>query len=79
MHKAQGSSFHAGWAPGQLARECKAGVWLTAAASGSFVLQHGRTGEAFWHQALQLMGGDYAQLSKAMQHGYDADVMGLKL
>lgn len=36
--------------PGQLARECKAGVWLTAAASSSFVLQQGQDGEAMWHQ-----------------------------
>jgi putative AlgH/UPF0301 family transcriptional regulator len=66
---------YSGWAPGQLARECRAGVWLTAAAAGSFVLQHGKDGDAMWHQALELMGGEFAALSKAMKDGYDADVM----
>lgn len=40
-----------GRGPGQLARECRAGVWLTAAAAGSFVLQHGQDGDAMWHKA----------------------------
>lgn len=58
---------YSGWGPGQLARECKAGVWLTAAASGSFVLQHDKDGAAMWHQALELMGGEFAGLSQAMK------------
>lgn len=81
-------------------------MWLTAAASGSFVLQHGQDGASMWHQvcnaeplcivgvacarvlfnllgcirlrwqllqtsfdvqALELMGGEWSQLSQAMK------------
>ena len=47
---------YAGWGPGQLARECTSGVWLTAAASSALLLQQdpgvARTdsGRAMWHQ-----------------------------
>lgn len=31
--------------------------------------------QVLWHQALNLMGGDYAALSKAMEGGRDASIM----
>jgi len=54
---------YCGWAPGQLDREVKSGVWFTAAASRDVALQHVENGPSLWHQVLDLMGGDYAKLS----------------
>ena len=61
-------------------QECKSGVWFSAAASASFLLQQppgDPAGEVLWHEALGLMGGDYAALSKACQGGRDASIMDL--
>ena len=55
-------------------------MWFMAAASASFLLQQGPgvpDGEALWHEALSLMGGDYAALSKAMEGGRDDNIMDL--
>ena len=63
-----------------LLQECKSGVWFMAAASASFLLQQGpgdADGEELWHEALSLMGGDYAALSKAMEGGRDDNIMDL--
>lgn len=74
----------AGWGPGQLEEEVRRGVWFPAAASSAFVLQQQPPGqpaagvEAMWHQILQLMGGEYAELSAAMREAYRADIMELK-
>ena len=59
-------------------QECKSGVWFSAAASASFLLQQSPgdpEGEELWHQALGLMGGDYVALSNAMKGGRDASIM----
>ncbi|GAX79744.1 hypothetical protein CEUSTIGMA_g7185.t1 [Chlamydomonas eustigma] len=61
---------YAGWGPGQLQSECKRGVWFTAAGSPDLILQRPdgskrdpSSGKDYWHQVLQLMGGDYKKLS----------------
>eukprot|EP00879_Flechtneria_rotunda_P016517 GHRR01017286.1.p1 GENE.GHRR01017286.1~~GHRR01017286.1.p1 ORF type:complete len:227 (+),score=60.77 GHRR01017286.1:378-1058(+) len=55
---------YAGWAPGQLEEECKAGVWFCTAASPSLTLNPELTsGRAMWHAILQVMGGDHARVS----------------
>ena len=58
-------------------QECAAGVWFTAAASASFLLQQegSASGPELWHQALDMQGGDLAALSKAMKGEYDASIM----
>ncbi|PNH05041.1 hypothetical protein TSOC_008732 [Tetrabaena socialis] len=72
-------SAYAGWAAGQLAAECKRGVWFTAAASPKVVLQEValEEGADYWHKLLELMGGDYQGLSQAVKkhdsHDADAD------
>ena len=48
---------YSGWGPGQLQRECQAGVWLTAAASSSFVLQRDLEGDEMWHQVQRNLAG----------------------
>ena len=40
-------------------------MWLMAAASRNFVLQQNVDGADMWHQALDLMGGDFKELSSA--------------
>lgn len=71
---------YSGWAPGQLQREVDAGVWFTAAVGRGVVLQQagqgGAAGPAMWHQVLELMGGEYAQLSEAVKEEYRPDIMG---
>ena len=69
---------YAGWAPGQLEAECQQGVWFTAAAGKDLVLQRVTgTGQEMWHQVLELMGGEYADLSRAMRvSSQDAGVLG---
>ncbi|MEW5317256.1 MAG: hypothetical protein WDW38_008569 [Sanguina aurantia] len=59
---------YAGWGPGQLAQECRRGVWFVAATASSVVLAEptGGDGTDLWHTILGLMGGDYAQLSSAL-------------
>lgn len=55
-------------------------MWFTAAASASYLLQQGPSdpGEAaLWHEALVLMGGDYAALSRAMEGERDGSIMDL--
>ena len=61
-------------------QECKSGVWFSAAASAGFLLQQASgdpQGEVLWNQALDLMGGDYAALSKAWKGGRDDSIMDL--
>lgn len=59
---------YAGWGAGQLASECKAGVWFCAAASAALALsdeaEHGRE---LWHQVLEQMGGDYSRVSTVVR------------
>ncbi|CAD7701139.1 unnamed protein product [Ostreobium quekettii] len=81
---AQGKDFtwfmhHAGWGPGQLENECSSGVWFTAAAGRDLILQPRDGNDApadMWHEVLQLMGGEYSELSKVVQQPYRADIMG---
>jgi putative transcriptional regulator len=56
---------YAGWGPGQLESECRRGVWFTVAAAPSVIVSppSDSDGGDAWHAVLQLMGGDYAQLS----------------
>ncbi|KAG2442426.1 hypothetical protein HXX76_002512 [Chlamydomonas incerta] len=68
-------SAYAGWAPGQLAMECKRGVWFTAAASPKLLLkevEHGQ-GPSYWHELMTLLGGDYAELSRGLRKHDDLD------
>ena len=51
--------------------ECKAGVWFTAAASSDVILnQQNLAGRDMWHAILDLMGGDYASLSRNVKDAY---------
>ena len=63
---------YAGWGPGQLEAECQAGVWFTAAASSSVILNldQNLSGREMWHAILEMMGGDYALLSKSVKDAY---------
>ena len=62
---------YAGWGGGQLEAECAAGVWFTAAASSDVILNHQNlSGREMWHSILELMGGDYASLSKNVRDAY---------
>lgn len=62
---------YAGWAPGQLESECEQGVWFTAAAGRDVVLRPCEgDGRDMWHGVLELMGGDYADLSESVREGY---------
>eukprot|EP00899_Mesostigma_viride_P011503 jgi/Mesvir1/20353/Mv19939-RA.1 len=58
---------YAGWGPGQLEREIKAGVWHSAACSPSLILREAghEAGprDQLWKDILRLMGGEYAQMS----------------
>eukprot|EP00955_Chlamydomonas_euryale_P048394 353950-Chlamydomonas_euryale.AAC.7 len=56
---------YSGWGAGQLEGECRAGVWFTAAASPELIklLPKDSNGRDYWHQILQLMGGDHKVLS----------------
>ncbi|EIE23156.1 DUF179-domain-containing protein [Coccomyxa subellipsoidea C-169] len=72
---------YSGWGAGQLQRECASGVWFTAAASSALVLQQGcadsaDSGREMWHQVLNLIGGDLAELSKAQKGVFDPEIMG---
>ncbi len=63
--------MYAGWGPGQLEAECAAGVWFTAAASSDVILNsQNLSGKAMWHTILEMMGGDYAVLSKNVRDAY---------
>ncbi|GLI69796.1 hypothetical protein VaNZ11_014496 [Volvox africanus] len=69
-------SAYAGWGPGQVQMECKRGVWFTAAASPKVLLQEVEPGEGpkYWHKIMSMLGGDYAELSAAVQkHDDPAD------
>lgn len=60
---------YAGWGPGQLQRECEAGVWLLAAANAPLVLSGSSyRGVEMWHRVLDCMGGENAQLSQAIRN-----------
>ncbi|KAF6264861.1 hypothetical protein COO60DRAFT_1481158 [Scenedesmus sp. NREL 46B-D3] len=55
---------YAGWAPGQLEEECKAGVWFCTAASPALTLNAElNNGRSMWHAVLQVMNGDHARVS----------------
>ena len=64
---------YAGWGPGQLEEEVRRGVWIVAAASREVIMGRGGRGggvfqgDAAWHAVLQMMGGEYAGLSEAVQ------------
>jgi putative transcriptional regulator len=62
---------YSGWGPGQLQRECKAGVWFVAAASAGLVLdaEPAAAGPELWHQVLNTMGGPYQELSQLIKEG----------
>ena len=73
---------YAGWGPGQLEEEVRRGVWIVAAASREVIMGwKGRgvggdgvvQGDDAWHGVLQMMGGEYAGLSEAVQGG---DILG---
>ena len=77
---------YAGWGPGQLDEEVRRGVWIVAAASRDVIM--GRPegayntgvnevvqGDDAWHSVLQVMGGEYAALSEAVQEEYREDIM----
>ncbi|KAK9819916.1 hypothetical protein WJX72_003947 [[Myrmecia] bisecta] len=69
-------THYCGWGPGQLDKELEAGVWFAAAASPELILkQSGSTPDALWHEVLELMGGEHAQLSRSMKEEYRADIM----
>lgn len=75
---------YAGWGPGQLENEVKAGVWFVAAASpglvmstsgegvsseeGSFLV----TGKEAWHRVLKQMGGEYAAMSSKIKQSEES-------
>lgn len=62
---------YAGWGPGQLEAECQAGVWFTAAASSSVILNsQNLKGRDMWHAILDMMGGSYAGLSETLKASY---------
>ena len=46
-----------GWGPGQLESECTAGVWFTAAASASLVLDADAAGAELWHKVRAFQSG----------------------
>lgn len=70
----------AGWGPGQLQEEVARGVWVVASASKQLVLSASAagSGQELWNETLQMMGGDYAELSQAIQETYRADIMEFK-
>lgn len=71
---------YSGWGPGQLQREVDAGVWFTAAAGAGLVLnqqQQDSKGPSMWHQVLELMGGEFKNLSEATREEFRPDIMGL--
>ncbi len=61
---------YSGWGPGQLIRECRAGVWFCAAAGPSLVLAEEASGRQLWHKVLDSMGGDYAKVSEAVRKAF---------
>lgn len=63
---------YAGWGPGQLQRECRAGVWFTAAASPDLILQLPKesNGRDYWHtvRGMGVAGrGDDRQFGQILQ------------
>ncbi|GBF99958.1 hypothetical protein Rsub_12651 [Raphidocelis subcapitata] len=61
---------YSGWGPGQLQRECKAGVWYVASVSSQLALSEKlAAGAELWHEVLATMGGPYAELSQLVQDG----------
>lgn len=60
---------YAGWAPGQLQAEIKQGVWFTVAASKDLILHPSSftDGGRHWHAVMQKIGGEYKQLSEALE------------
>lgn len=61
---------YAGWAPGQLERELESNeVWITAACAPELVLKQViQLTKPLWREVLELMGGEYAIMSK-QQYG----------
>lgn len=61
---------YSGWGPGQLQRECKAGVWFVASVGSQLALDEGlAVGPELWHEILTTMGGPYAELSQLVKDG----------
>lgn len=71
---------YAGWGPAQLQEEVNRGVWIVAAASKEIILAdiEAGKGDVAWHQVLQSMGGEYADLSAAVKEEYRPDIMDYK-
>lgn len=67
---------YCGWGPGQLESEISRGVWYVAATSKHVPLQPtlAGSGETLWHATMQLMGGEYAGLSLALNETLQADL-----
>lgn len=67
---------YCGWGPGQLESEIAKGVWYVAAASKHIPLRPALagSGETLWHATMQLMGGEYAGLSLALNETLQTDL-----
>ncbi|KAI7841223.1 hypothetical protein COHA_005187 [Chlorella ohadii] len=79
---------YAGWGPGQLAAECRRGVWLCVSANKHAIFRTTLEGQlvadttAFgrpdvaelWHYMAQLAGGDLAALSREVKGVTDPDI-----
>lgn len=62
---------YAGWGPGQLDQEVTTGVWFTVAASSEVILNHQNLARSdMWHSVLEMMGGDYTELSNSVKEAY---------
>jgi len=70
---------YSGWAPRQLDDEVSQGVWIPVAASRQLILSPwaAMSGVELWHAIMQLMGGEFAQLSAAVRGECDEEIMGL--
>ena len=59
---------YCGWAPGQLQAEIEKGVWFTVAASKDLIFHPDTSKNSqHWHTVMQLMGGEFKQVSDAIQ------------
>mmetsp|Transcript_18217 Transcript_18217/g.58916 ORF Transcript_18217/g.58916 Transcript_18217/m.58916 type:complete len:338 (+) Transcript_18217:127-1140(+) len=56
---------YAGWGPGQLQEECSNGSWFCASTAKDLVLKQCiQLPKPLWREILELMGGDYEEISK---------------
>ncbi|KAK9800792.1 hypothetical protein WJX73_004420 [Symbiochloris irregularis] len=79
-HSIRWFTRYSGWGRAQLQGEVDKGVWFCAAAGAALISQphSGLAGQGLWHEALDLMGGEYRELSTALKQtaSYRPDVMG---